>query len=92
MGASRSSILSLPAVPACWSRQRADLAVVNAQGKPFEDLPAYSDSKERIFAIRLPMVSEEATAGGLQFFAPPPAIRKMNYTTDHSHRSIFPPG
>ncbi|MEA2772910.1 MAG: hypothetical protein QOD93_5872 [Acetobacteraceae bacterium] len=36
--------------------------IVNAQGKPFEDLPAYSDSKERISAlVRLPMVSEEST-------------------------------
>jgi hypothetical protein len=37
--------------------------IVNAQGRPFEDLPAYSDSKERIFAlVRLPMVSEEANS------------------------------
>ena len=37
--------------------------IVNAQGRPFEDLPAYSDSKERIYAlVRLPMVREESTS------------------------------
>ena len=37
--------------------------IVNAQGKPFEDMPAYTDNKDRIFAVvRLPMVSEEASS------------------------------
>jgi hypothetical protein len=37
--------------------------IVNAQGKPFEEMPAYTDNKDRIFAlVRLPMVSEEASA------------------------------
>lgn len=37
--------------------------IVNAQGKPFEEMPAYSDSRDRIFAlVRLPMVSEEANS------------------------------
>jgi hypothetical protein len=37
--------------------------IVNAQGRPFEELPAYSDSKERISGlVRLPMISEEATS------------------------------
>jgi hypothetical protein len=36
--------------------------IVNAQGKPFEELPVYSDNRDRIFAlVRLPMVSEEAS-------------------------------
>src|SRR6185437_573168 len=35
----------------------------NAQGKPFEEMPAYIDNKDRIFAlVHLPMVSEEASA------------------------------
>jgi hypothetical protein len=37
--------------------------IVNASGKPFEELPAYTDNKERIFAVvRLSMLSEEATS------------------------------
>ena len=37
--------------------------IVNASGKPFEELPAYTDNRERIFAIvRLSMLSEEATS------------------------------
>ncbi|MDA8253277.1 MAG: conjugal transfer protein TraL [Rhodospirillales bacterium] len=37
--------------------------IININGRPFEELPAYLDSKERIFAlVQLPMVSEEATA------------------------------
>ena len=36
--------------------------IVNAQGKTFEEMPVYSDNKDRIFAlVRLPMVSEEAS-------------------------------
>lgn len=36
--------------------------IVNANGKPFEDLPAYVDNRERIFAlVRLSAPSEEAT-------------------------------
>jgi hypothetical protein len=37
--------------------------IVNASGKPFEELPAYIDNRERIFAlIRLATLSEEATS------------------------------
>lgn len=37
--------------------------IVNAHGQPFEALPAYTDNKERIFAIvRLAAMSEEATS------------------------------
>jgi hypothetical protein len=37
--------------------------IVNASGRPFEELPAYADNRDRIFAIvRLPMLSEEATS------------------------------
>jgi hypothetical protein len=37
--------------------------IVNANGKPFEELPAYAENKERIFAlVRLVMVSDEVTA------------------------------
>ncbi len=37
--------------------------IVNVNGKPFEELPAYQDSKHRIFAlVRLPMLNEEATS------------------------------
>ena len=37
--------------------------IINVNGKPFEELPAYLDSKHRIFAlVRIPVVSEEATA------------------------------
>jgi hypothetical protein len=37
--------------------------IVNASGKPFQELPAYTDNAERIFAVvRLSVLSEEATA------------------------------
>lgn len=37
--------------------------IVNASGKPFEELPVYADNRERIFAlVRLPMLSEQASA------------------------------
>jgi len=37
--------------------------IVNAKGKPFEELPAYTDNRERIFAlVRLAMLSESASA------------------------------
>jgi len=37
--------------------------IVNTSGRPFEELPAYVDNRDRIFAIvRLPMLSEEATS------------------------------
>lgn len=37
--------------------------IVNATGKPFDELPAYIDNKDRIFAIvRLSALSEEATS------------------------------
>jgi hypothetical protein len=37
--------------------------IVNANGKPFEELPAYIDNRGRIFAlVRLAALSEEATA------------------------------
>ncbi len=37
--------------------------IVNASGKPFEELPAYLENRERIFAlVRLTAQSEEATA------------------------------
>jgi hypothetical protein len=37
--------------------------VVNAAGKAFEDLPVYTDNRDRIFAIvKLPQFSEEATS------------------------------
>ena len=37
--------------------------IVNASGKPFEELPAYIDNKDRIFAlVRLSALSEEATS------------------------------
>ncbi len=37
--------------------------IVNANGKPFEELPAYTDNRERIFAlVRLAMLSEQAAA------------------------------
>jgi hypothetical protein len=37
--------------------------IVNAKGKPFEELPAYIDNRERIFAlVRLEMLSEQASA------------------------------
>lgn len=37
--------------------------IVNASGKPFEQLPAYLDNRERIFAlVHLAALSEEATA------------------------------
>jgi len=37
--------------------------IVNANGKPFEELPAYTDNRERIFAlVRLAALSEEATS------------------------------
>lgn len=37
--------------------------IINASGKPFEELPAYTEYRERIFAlVRLAMRSEEATA------------------------------
>lgn len=37
--------------------------IVNAHGKAFEEMPAYSDNKARIFAlVRLPLVSEEASS------------------------------
>ncbi len=36
--------------------------IVNANGRPFEELPAYTDNRDRIFAIvRLSALSEEAT-------------------------------
>jgi hypothetical protein len=44
--------------------------IVNANGKPFEELPAYTDNRERIFAlIRLAMLSEQATADLQMMFA-----------------------
>ena len=37
--------------------------IVNANGKPFEELPAYTENRERIFAlVRLAALSEEATS------------------------------
>jgi hypothetical protein len=37
--------------------------IVNASGKLFEELPAYIENRERIFAlVRLAALSEEATA------------------------------
>jgi hypothetical protein len=37
--------------------------IVNANGKPFEELPVYTDNRERIFAlVLLPMLSEQASA------------------------------
>ena len=37
--------------------------IVNTNGKPFEDLPVYTDNRERIFAlVRLAMLSESAAA------------------------------
>jgi hypothetical protein len=37
--------------------------IINAQGKSFEEMPVYTSSKDRIFAlVRLPMVSEEASS------------------------------
>jgi hypothetical protein len=37
--------------------------IVNAHGKPFEELPAYTQARSRIFAlVRLPAVSEEVSA------------------------------
>jgi hypothetical protein len=37
--------------------------VINANGKAFEDLPIYTDNRDRIFAIvKLPLFSEEATS------------------------------
>lgn len=37
--------------------------IINANGKPFEELPAYTEHKERIFAlVRLAVLSEEATS------------------------------
>ena len=37
--------------------------IVNASGKPFEELPVYTGNRERIFAlVRLPMLSEQASA------------------------------
>jgi CobQ/CobB/MinD/ParA nucleotide binding domain len=36
--------------------------IVNAQGKPFEEMPAYTDSKARVFAlVRIPVISEESS-------------------------------
>ena len=44
--------------------------IVNTNGKPFEELPAYTERKDRIFAlVRLAMVSEEATADLRDMFA-----------------------
>jgi hypothetical protein len=44
--------------------------IVNANGKPFEELPAYTDNRERIFAlVRLAMPSEQATADLQAMFA-----------------------
>jgi len=43
--------------------------IVNANGKPFEELPAYTDNRERIFAlVRLAMLSEPASADLLMMF------------------------
>ena len=37
--------------------------IVNVNGKPFEELPAYTENRERIFAlVRLETLSEEATS------------------------------
>lgn len=44
--------------------------IVNANGKPFEELPAYSDNRERIFAlVRLTAPSEQASADLQGMFA-----------------------
>jgi CobQ/CobB/MinD/ParA nucleotide binding domain len=44
--------------------------IVNANGKPFEELPAYTDNRERIFAlVRLATLSEEANADLRNMFA-----------------------
>lgn len=44
--------------------------IVNANGKPFEELPAYTDNRARIFAlVRLAMLSEPASADLRMMFA-----------------------
>lgn len=44
--------------------------IINANGKPFEELPAYTDNRERIFAlVRLAVLSEQASADLQTMFA-----------------------